>query len=356
MTVTNTNVGNAALVHLGGYPEITDLDTDTGKAARTIREVFVQQRDATLRDHPWNFATERALVDGNVLTNPTALDVSAWTKTRSSVVANVATAPDGTQSADKIVEDATAANTHVVSQAYTTTAGRTYRGRARFKYVDRTYAHISFLTGGGFGSGAFAIFNLTTGELATSSGTFVDTPTITAVGNGFYECEMKVVATSAAASTITFGPSGAASTSYSGDGASSVYAWKLQLIEEIPPAHGWGYRYPLPSDFIRLLRVGEPHDNYQYRVEGRYLVTNEAALPIVYIKRESTIDNWDEMARDALALRLAHRTCAALTGDTQLKASLWTDYRAALPSARTVDAQEQSADEIEADTWLSSRW
>jgi len=356
LTVSTTDIANRALIHLGGYPEITTLSSDTGKAATTLRNLFDRARDAVLRDHPWNFAVERAEVDGNVLTQPKALDNSAWTKTRCSVVANVAEAPDGTDTADKIVEDATAASTHVVSQAYTVTAGRTYALRARYKYVDRTYAHLEITNAGGFGSGGYAIFNLVTGELAASSGAFVETPTITGVGSSWYECEMRMVATSTASAAITFGPSGAASTSYSGDGASSVYAWKVQMIEEFTPAHGWDHRFPLPGDCLRVLRIGEPGDDFDYRVEGRYLTTNEESLPLVYIKQETTVDNWDEMAREALSLRLAHEAAWALTADGNIKSALFRQYRAALTEARGVDAQENPPGEIEADQWLRARW
>lgn len=44
-------------------------------------------------------------------------DNAAWTKARSSITANLATAPDGTATADKLVEDTTTSNTHTINPA-----------------------------------------------------------------------------------------------------------------------------------------------------------------------------------------------------------------------------------------------
>lgn len=52
----------------------------------------------------------------NRLQRSKSFDHSAWTKTRSSVTANATTAPDGTTTADRIVSDATAAQSHYVRQ------------------------------------------------------------------------------------------------------------------------------------------------------------------------------------------------------------------------------------------------
>jgi hypothetical protein len=50
----------------------------------------------------------------------------AWTKTRSSVTANAITAPNGTLTADELVEDTTVTNSHNIGQPLSFTSGTTY--------------------------------------------------------------------------------------------------------------------------------------------------------------------------------------------------------------------------------------
>jgi hypothetical protein len=49
---------NIALAHLGQSP-ISSFDDDGTDAAMYCRALFTHARDATLRMHPWNFATKR---------------------------------------------------------------------------------------------------------------------------------------------------------------------------------------------------------------------------------------------------------------------------------------------------------
>lgn len=55
---SDVDVANAALTELG-QDRITGLDQSVERA-RCIREIFEEQRDATLADHPWSFAMTRA--------------------------------------------------------------------------------------------------------------------------------------------------------------------------------------------------------------------------------------------------------------------------------------------------------
>jgi hypothetical protein len=55
----------------------------------------------------------------NRLQRSKSFDHSTWTKTRATVTANASTAPDGTATADRLVSDATAAQTHYTTQTVT---------------------------------------------------------------------------------------------------------------------------------------------------------------------------------------------------------------------------------------------
>src|SRR5262245_416654 len=57
-TITVVNIANMALRMLGD-DSITSL-SDTTRRAQIVNEYWSTTRDATLAEHPWNFATKRA--------------------------------------------------------------------------------------------------------------------------------------------------------------------------------------------------------------------------------------------------------------------------------------------------------
>jgi len=62
------SVCNLALTELGAAnPPITAL-TDNTKTARSCNRIYEHARDATLRDHPWNFALKRGSVAADTTT------------------------------------------------------------------------------------------------------------------------------------------------------------------------------------------------------------------------------------------------------------------------------------------------
>jgi len=61
MAESEVQICNMALGRVQGSP-ITDLETDDSKSATLCRTFYESARDATLRDHPWSFATTRQLL------------------------------------------------------------------------------------------------------------------------------------------------------------------------------------------------------------------------------------------------------------------------------------------------------
>jgi hypothetical protein len=62
---TETSVANEALSCLK-QPAIIHIDADDSNTARIIRKFFASERDALLREYPWNFASTRALLQAQV--------------------------------------------------------------------------------------------------------------------------------------------------------------------------------------------------------------------------------------------------------------------------------------------------
>jgi hypothetical protein len=149
---------------------------------------------------------------------------AAWTKTRSSILANQIIAPDGTLTADKLIEN-TDNNTHTIQAAFSPLASTSYTYSAYIKASERTFALIQSNIGG---TNTFAIVNLTTGAVGSVTGTGV--VSTTATGNGWYRVSISAATTTTASGNVFIYTAQDATTfSYTGDGYSGIYIWGAQL-------------------------------------------------------------------------------------------------------------------------------
>ena len=160
----------------------------------------------------------------NLLIYSSQFDDSAWTKTRSSTIANTIVAPDGTLTGDKLVEDTTATNTHLmfVNTGITLSTGVAYTYTIYAKAAERSICRL----GNNDLSGVF--FDLSAGTVTSVASGF--TGSIVSVGNGWY----RLTATQTSNSNVngrlavTLASTGT-TTSYTGDGYSGIYIWGAQL-------------------------------------------------------------------------------------------------------------------------------
>jgi hypothetical protein len=124
----------------------------------------------------------------NLLLQSQTFDNASWTNGNSSETANTHTAPDGTTTADTITSDGTLGSN--IRQSVTTSSGSAYTASCYLKAgtTDWVFLQLSDLVDDSAG----AYFNLATGEVGTEAtdGTWTHTasPTITAIGNGWYRC------------------------------------------------------------------------------------------------------------------------------------------------------------------------
>ena len=158
----------------------------------------------------------------NLLTMPTMFDDAAWSKTQATITANTTTAPDGTTTADKVVESTTASTVHYVYQTPTLSAVQ-YTLSIYAKASERSIVMLNTFASA---TNYYAYFNLSSGTVGT---TLNCTARIADAGNGWYRCSM------------TFTPAAGASdmgarpcivdgnSSYTGDGTSGLFLWGAQL-------------------------------------------------------------------------------------------------------------------------------
>jgi hypothetical protein len=140
---------------------------------------------------------------------------SFWSKTRSSIREDETTAPDGTLTADKLVEDTTASNTHTI-QSTVTPPATAHTLSVFAKKGERTWIVLRL-------GGTNTFFNLDDGTIAAGS---VNSPTITNFGNGWYRC---AVTSSLGTQGQFWLATNSTTTSYTGDGTSGLFIWGAQL-------------------------------------------------------------------------------------------------------------------------------
>lgn len=152
---------------------------------------------------------------------------TTWTTSNVTVSTNQTTAPDGTATADAILESATT-STHLINQSITISATTTYSASCFVKGLNRTWCAVEMI--GVDAAGRFAYFNLSgSGAVGTTSGT--TSTRITAYPNGWYLCTI-VAASGTGAGTgaiRVYSASADNTATFLGNTSNGLYVWGAQL-------------------------------------------------------------------------------------------------------------------------------
>lgn len=177
---------------------------------------------------PFTTEAKGVIIEGastNLLTYSEDLTQSAWIKYGTTISANATTAPDGTTTADKIVED-TSTGSHSVANTYgAMVAGTVYTLSAYVKPAERNFVRLSVAS---IASTSITV-NLTTKEVQGAT-------------SGVLNYRVEKVGDSWLRVSLTFQPSISGNAvctawvvkefqvgSYTGDGTSGIYVWGMQL-------------------------------------------------------------------------------------------------------------------------------
>ena len=167
----------------------------------------------------------------NLLLRSEEFNDAYWTKARATVTANAAISPTGVLTADALIEDSTASNTHLAfSTSVSVATGTIYTYSIYAKATGRSWFNMQIGTGSeAYGATVpFCFFNVSNGTIGTSASC---TATIQPVGDGWYRCILTAVATTAATTTnirIKLADS-SSSDSYTGNGTSGIFLWGAQI-------------------------------------------------------------------------------------------------------------------------------
>lgn len=163
----------------------------------------------------------------NLLTYSEDFGNAAWTKSNSTISSDFTYAPDGTKSADKIIESTTTGN-HAVGRSFSVTSGLTYTASAYFKRGGQNAVLMQLAST--FGPNKWAVFDLQNGVVGTV-GT-VGIAEISSISSGWYRCSISVQAASTGTGALNLyiaRNASDASANYAGDGYSGIYIWGAQL-------------------------------------------------------------------------------------------------------------------------------
>ncbi len=154
------------------------------------------------------------------------------------------------------------------------------------------------------------------------------------------------------------------------DAELAAHPWTFAIRRvELPasataPAFTWAYQYPLPSDYLAMVQVGDSYVFYQadesgalFDIEGtdsgQAVLTNEASpLQVRYIKRITNTGLYPALFVEALACRLAAESCDAITQNLSKQQAMWDQYKEAIRRARRQNAIELPPRTVPPSSWV----
>jgi hypothetical protein len=190
---------------------------------------YYTEADGTLQSFSSNvlrYGTNGLLVEEartNITRRSQELDNAVWTKVGATISADAATAPDGTLTADKIIEAADTSAHNAYQQTASLLTAAVYTQSFYLKAAERSWAYVRLAIAAGQG----AWFNLATGAVGTVQSGI--TASIEPLTDGYYRCSVSILCTAASWFPSVQPATADNVSSYLGDGSSGIYVWGAQL-------------------------------------------------------------------------------------------------------------------------------
>jgi hypothetical protein len=206
----------------------------TGAAIRVRRSSDNAEQDINFVAGGLNTQSLLDFVGYNLLTYSEDISVGgSWpgtniNRTGTPAYSNVETAPDGTLTGDKLIEDATTGNHTIGRFSLTILSGTAYNISVYLKQGERTKVQVVSAISG---SSQTCDVDLTNGNISNNG--FTNTPIVTSEANGWYRFSVTITSTTTTAnppiSVRLLNASG--QNNYPGNGTSGAYVWGFQLSQ-----------------------------------------------------------------------------------------------------------------------------
>jgi hypothetical protein len=213
--------------------DVGNVTQATGYSFTRASDGYYQNSDGTLTlfgSGALRRGDRGVLIEGartNLLLQSQTFDNASWTKSATTITADATTAPDGTTTADKLVEGS-GGSFHTMSQNATAGAAAAFTFTIFAKASERTFLYMQMDAGAAMPADRFAYFNLGTGAIGTTQAN--TTALIQALANGWYRCSITATADAdgggVTCKLIT--AQNGSTINYSGDGTSGIFIWGAQ--------------------------------------------------------------------------------------------------------------------------------
>lgn len=132
------------------------------------------------------------------------------------------------------------------------------------------------------------------------------------------------------------------------------FAMKRASLPRLAQAPAFGYvsAYNLPADCLRVCESSDP----DYALEaGQILCNSTGNILLRYIARIEDVTKWDALFAATMASILASYLAYPITQSTSQQELQYKIFQERLREARSVDAQEQPAEEFEESSLITVR-
>lgn len=121
------------------------------------------------------------------------------------------------------------------------------------------------------------------------------------------------------------------------------------------PAFDWDNQFTLPSDFMRVLSVGEAGAEVEYKVESGKLLCDDNPAYLRYIWRNENPATWDDMLVWGVTQAMKAALAYPITQSTSLEQLVEDACERVLKKARSVDGQDDPPDTLGDSPLLAAR-
>jgi hypothetical protein len=143
-----------------------------------------------------------------------------------------------------------------------------------------------------------------------------------------------------------------------------TYLWKFAKVRvilapsSVTPAFTFGYAFPLPADYLRLIkpaRIGLDWQIEQHDGALAILTNDGTSLSVRYIARVTNPALFDPAFVEMLACKIAWHCCEKITQSNTKKAAIMEEYNEAKAEARRTNAFELPYQPEPVDSWILAR-
>ena len=139
----------------------------------------------------------------------------------------------------------------------------------------------------------------------------------------------------------------------------SVIARAELAADATAPEYHFTHQFTLPTDpyCLRVLDINEDvPGQYEFKIEGRKLLSEISTMKIRYISRVEDTESFDAMLKRSIVLRLASELAYPLTGNRTLAAQLIEEYKSSVSNGLSVDGQQGSTEHIQTNDLTDPRF